>query len=244
MTVIMVRQTGKKAGLAQKMMVMQVETWRKRKLVCHWENHDQGIFTNLTSHLWLVESLYNDGKGLQISACLVSVLPPPKAGEKQRSNAKPPMTTKVVYIHEKTLFINGLVLIIWKTLERQDLCQGGTRADGSLDAKASSSFSLEYTIPHTQLKDVQLLSKDNWLTFLDEAGKKPSGQGKLTIREKIMSIIPNPCYFHTEYNFYRPPKQRLLLMHEKVMIPITRPMRRIGEEEEKGMFSTASVNVY
>jgi hypothetical protein len=58
-------------------------------------------------------SLHNDGKGIQISAMLFGVLQPHKAGDKKRrANAKPPVTTKVVYLHEKTKFLDGLVHII------------------------------------------------------------------------------------------------------------------------------------
>ena len=95
----------------------------------------------------------------------------------------------MVYIHEETEFLDGLAIIFKKALKRADLCHGGLQRDGSLDAKALSHFSLEYTIPRTQLKDVQLLSQDDWSTFLAEAGKKPSGQGKLVIREKYVSDL-------------------------------------------------------
>lgn len=140
------------------------------------------------------ESLYNDGKGIQINTSLIGLLPRPKSGEKRRANAKPPVTTKVVYIHEKTKFLNGLVQIIGRTLKRRDLCRGGLDRDGNLDRTTSSLFSLEYTIPRTQLKDVEIFCEDDWVTFLEEAGKKPSAQGKLAIKEKLVSLN-NSCIF-------------------------------------------------
>jgi hypothetical protein len=135
------------------------------------------------------ESLYNDGKGIQINASLIGLLPRPKSGEKRRANAKPPVTTKVVYIHEKTDFIGGLIQIIGRALKRSDLCRGGLDRSGNLHKKTSSLFSLSYTIPRTQLKDVEILSEDDWATFLEEAGKKPSAQGKLAIKEKLVSLV-------------------------------------------------------
>lgn len=134
------------------------------------------------------ESLYNNGKGIQVTASLIGLLPAPKAGDKRRANAKPPVTTKVVYIHEKTSFMVGLIMIIWNSMNQKDLCKGGLDRQGNLKEKTRALFSLEYTIPRTQLKDIELLSTQDWETFLDEAGKKPSVQGKLTIKEKLVSV--------------------------------------------------------
>jgi len=164
--------------------------------------------TNSSSLFPHPESLYNDGKGIQVSVLLIGLPPRPKTGEKRRANAKPPITTKVMYIHKKTTFANGLTQIIVHTFKRQDLCKGsldsnGNHSDGNLKKKTSDLFSLAYTIPCTQLKDVKILSENDWGTFLEEAGKQPSAQGKLTIREKlvshILSLIPN-------YLLARPPR--------------------------------------
>ena len=57
---------------------------------------------------------------------------------------------------------------------------------------SAALFSLEYTIPRTQLKDIELSSEHDWETFLGEAGKKPSAQGKLTIKEKLVSLFSRP----------------------------------------------------
>ncbi len=131
--------------------------------------------------------MFNDGKGLQMSVSLIGLLLHPKPGEKQRANAKPPVVTKVVYIHKKTSFIDGLYIIIRKTLNRCDLCQGGITCNGDLDECLSALFSLEYTIPHVQnLKDIQLVSEDDWATFLEEASKKSSSTAKLVVREKLV----------------------------------------------------------
>jgi hypothetical protein len=100
-------------------------------------------------------SAYNDRKGIQISVLLVGILQPPKAGEKKRcTNAKPPVTTQVVYIHENTKLIDSLVRIIGQALNQRDLCKGGLDEHGGMEEETTALFSLEYTIPHTQLKDV------------------------------------------------------------------------------------------
>ena len=141
-------------------------------------------------------SLHNDGKGIQISAMLFGVLQPHKAGDKKRrANAKPPVTTKVVYMHEKTKFLDGLIQIIGRALNRKDLCKGGLDEHENLSERTAALFSLEYTIPHTQLKDVELCSEGDWITFLKEAGKKAAAQGKLVIREKKVNV-PNQQYRH------------------------------------------------
>jgi hypothetical protein len=157
-----------------------------RNLVCYCVVLQHSTSSSLILH---PESLYNDGKGIQVSVLLIGLLPRPKTGEKRRVNAKPPVTTKVVYIHEKTTFVNGLTQIIIHTFKRRDLCRGGLDSDGNLKKKTSDLFSLAYTIPRTQLKDVEILSEYDWGTFLEEAGKKPSAQGKLTITEKLVSLV-------------------------------------------------------
>jgi hypothetical protein len=75
-------------------------------------------------------------------------------------------------------------------LGRQDLCQGGIDADGRLLPKTSKLFSLAFTIPrNVSFKDVEMLSEDDWKTFLGEAAKKPCALGKLVITEKGVSIV-------------------------------------------------------
>jgi hypothetical protein len=71
-----------------------------------------------------------------------------------------------------------------KGLNKRDLCKGGIDEKGFLMEAMRALFSLEYTIPHTQLKDVQLLSEADWNTFLEEAGKRPTAPAKLVIKEK------------------------------------------------------------
>jgi hypothetical protein len=134
-----------------------------------------------------VESIHNDGKGIQVSVQLIGLLPISKAGEKRRASAKPPVITKVMYIHEKSSFIQGLVQILWHNLQRKDLCQGGLDRHGCLKERTAEMFSLEYTIPRTLLKEIAMTSEKDWDTFLEEAAKKPSAQAKLTIREKLVS---------------------------------------------------------
>ena len=97
-----------------------------RNLVCHIQLQPSNFLLKAL-HLLILhpESLYNDRKGIQVSALLIGLPPQPKAGEKQHANAKPPVMTKVVYIHEKTTFVKGLIQIIRYTLKREDLCRGG-----------------------------------------------------------------------------------------------------------------------
>jgi len=135
----------------------------------------------------IIESLYNDGRGVQISVSLIGLLPPVKAGEKRRVNAKPPTTTTVVYIHEEMPFINAIYVIVGRALNRRDLCK-----TGGLDHRdrllPSTPFQMEYSIPrNTSFKDVELRSGADWKTFMEEASKKASPQGKLVVKEQIVS---------------------------------------------------------
>lgn len=95
-----------------------------------------------------------------------------------------------MYIHKKTLFLDSLAFILQWSLNRPELCQGGLTCNDSLDAKAMALFSLKYTIPCVQsLKDIQLLSEDDWGTFLEEAGKKSTSTSKLIIKEKLVGFF-------------------------------------------------------
>ena len=131
------------------------------------------------------ESEYNEGKGLMISATLHGKLPPPKPGDKRRSNAKLPVINKVVYIHENTTFINMMVAVIRKSFLRGDLLIGGLDKDGRL--QPGTPFTLEYSIPHnTTFKDIELASKSDWDMFVEKMKDTAKAGGKLTIREKVL----------------------------------------------------------
>jgi len=133
------------------------------------------------------ESEYNDSKGLMISATLHARLPPIKPGDKQRSNAKPPVTNKVVYIHENITFINMMVAVIWKSFICGDLLVGGL--DENRRLKLDTPFTLEYSIPHnTAFKDIELASESDWEMFVDKMKAMAKGTGKLTIKEKVLWI--------------------------------------------------------
>jgi len=99
------------------------------------------------------------------------------------------MTTKIVYIHEDTGFTHGLSEIIGRALGRHDLCRGGADEEGHLLPKTMKLFSLAFTIPRsTSFKDVEMLTEQDWETFLSEAAKKASAHGKLVITEKGVSL--------------------------------------------------------
>lgn len=133
------------------------------------------------------ESEYNDGKGLMISATLHARLPPIKPGDKRRSNAKPPVTNKVVYVHENITFINMMVAVIRKSFIRGDLLVGGL--DENRRLKPDTPFTLEYSIPHnTAFKDIELASESDWEMFVDKMKDTAKGTGKLTIKEKVLWI--------------------------------------------------------
>jgi len=131
------------------------------------------------------ESEYNEGKGLMILATLHMKLPPIKPGDKRRSNAKPPVINKVIYIHENTTFINMRVAVIRKSFLRGYLLVGGLDEDGRL--QLGTPFTLEYSIPHnTAFKDIELASKSDWDMFVEKMKDTAKAGGKLTIREKVL----------------------------------------------------------
>ena len=73
----------------------------------------------------ITESLYNNGRGIQISMSLIGLLPPVKTGSKPQVNVKPPTTTTIVYIHKEMHFINVIYVIVGHALNWWDLCKTG-----------------------------------------------------------------------------------------------------------------------
>jgi len=186
-----------------------------------------------------IESLYNEGKGIQITATFIGLLPRPKAGEKRRSNAKPPTTTKVIYIHEKMPFVNAVYIIVGQSLGRQDLCDaGGLDEDNRLTRV--TPFRLEYTIPRSTFKDVELHSAADWKTFMEEAAKKAVAHGKLVVKEQMVAF---------SFGFFLVPAYakklsfRLLQLREKLrrlqttMTPA--PKKRMQERKKNRRFLPA-----
>ena len=138
-----------------------------------------------------IESLYNEGKGIQITASLIGLVPQWKAGEKHRSNAKPPTTTKVMYIHKKMPFVYAVYEILGESLGWEDLCNaGGVDKQGHL--LPITPFRLEYTIMHSTFKDIGLNSVMDWRTFMEEATKKAIPHGKLVIKEQM--VVYSFCF--------------------------------------------------
>lgn len=127
---------------------------------------------------------------MKLTVTLVGLFPRLKAGEKRRANAKPPMTTVVVYVHERWTFLYALTEIL-KNIGRCDLLRGGTNAEGQI--LDTTPFFIEYTVPRTTSKDVALKSEKDWETFVEEVAEKASAQGKLTITEKQASLY-RTCY--------------------------------------------------
>jgi hypothetical protein len=116
---------------------------------------------------------------------------------------KPPVTNKVVYIHENATFINMMVAIIHKSFLHRDLLIGGLDEDRRL--RPGTPFTLEYTIPHnTTFKDIKLVSESDWEMFVEKMKDTAKGGGKLTIKEKVNQF--NSCSL-TELISYRPIKQ-------------------------------------
>ena len=49
-------------------------------------------------------------------------------------------------------------------------------------------FRLEYTIPRSTFKDVEVHSAADWKTYLEQATKKAVAHGKLVIKEQMVAF--------------------------------------------------------
>lgn len=80
-----------------------------------------------------------------------------------------------------------MVTVICKLFLYGDLLIGGLDEDRRLGS--GTSFTLEYLIPHNMaFKDIELASESDWEMFVEKMKDMVKAGGKLTIREKVISI--------------------------------------------------------
>lgn len=125
-------------------------------------------------------SLYNDDQGIQVHIKFTPLLPVLAAGEKCRKNATAKTISKVTYLHEDVPFHDGLAKVL-VVIKREDLWDGFQVVDGVIK---QAQFDITYTIPRSQLKDVNIESFTDWPEMIKQSVKKGSPEIRLQVTQR------------------------------------------------------------
>ncbi|KAI0041495.1 hypothetical protein FA95DRAFT_1464047, partial [Auriscalpium vulgare] len=119
---------------------------------------------------------HNNGKGIKIALTFIPCLPPLKAGEKCRKNAKPKLVNKVFYIDESSTLV-GLLGEAFGAVDLEDATYRLARDHKLTDA----NFTIQYTIPRTTSKDITITGQQDVTELLEEAVQKKNPEVKLLL---------------------------------------------------------------
>ncbi|KAJ7820391.1 hypothetical protein B0H14DRAFT_3735691 [Mycena olivaceomarginata] len=118
-------------------------------------------------------SEYNDGQGIKYVVTFHPTLPPLKASEKRRRNARAEAIKSSTYVHEKF----------------------------SLAELRTTAFTIKYSIPgRSALKDMQLTTTGHYDELSKEAVKKGSPEVKLEITEDPKNVSTVPANTNSQAN--------------------------------------------
>ncbi|KAJ7897724.1 hypothetical protein B0H14DRAFT_3589786 [Mycena olivaceomarginata] len=133
-------------------------------------------------HLLIISSVseYNEGQAIKYVVTFHPTLPPLKASEKRRRNARTEAIKSSTYVHEKLLLaevIEACILAIGRDPQLLQFKVVGTQL-------CTTAFTIKYSIPgHSALKDVQLITTGHYDELSKEAVKKGSPEVRLEITE-------------------------------------------------------------
>ena len=123
-------------------------------------------------------SLYNNGKGIQISVQFQPLLAQCKPGEKRHKNAKATPANALYYIHEENDLMGLLGLAFVALTEARFMFHCDRQ--GKL---ITDDFVATYSITRTDAKNIALKSNADYEALLSLATEKTKPQVKLFIEE-------------------------------------------------------------
>ncbi|KIM88966.1 hypothetical protein PILCRDRAFT_85398 [Piloderma croceum F 1598] len=110
-------------------------------------------------------SLFNDRKGIKVAVSFQPILPPLKPGEKWHKNVKAKVINHIIYIHEEKSLLEFLDTVIDDIDKASNLTFSIANQSGLLD---TNSFTLEYTINHSNSKDIPIQYIADYKTLIDK----------------------------------------------------------------------------
>ncbi|KAJ7795563.1 hypothetical protein B0H14DRAFT_3553982 [Mycena olivaceomarginata] len=145
----------------------------------------------------LPASEYNEGQGIKYVVTFHPTLPPPKASEKRRRNARAEAIKSSTYVHEKLSLaevIEACILAIGRDPQLLQFKVVGTQL-------RTTAFTIKYSIPgRSALKDMQLTTTTHYDELSKEAVKKGSPEVKLEITEDPKNVSTVPATTNSQAN--------------------------------------------
>ncbi|KAJ7698478.1 hypothetical protein B0H14DRAFT_3528856 [Mycena olivaceomarginata] len=167
-------------------------------------------------------SEYNEGQGIKYVVTFHPTLPPPKASEKRRRNARAEAIKSSTYVHEKLSLaevIEACILAIGRDPQLLQFKVVGTQL-------RTTAFTIKYSIPgRSALKDMQLTTTTHYDELSKEAVKKGSPEVKLEITEDPKNVSTVPATTNSQANDGQSED-------ELALGPQQKKRKLTGEEEE------------
>jgi hypothetical protein len=133
----------------------------------------------------VLESVHNNGKGIKVALRFTPLLPPPKAGTKRHKNAKAPVENCILWLHEEDNISHLLDAAIDSVGRADKLTYSIANRSGLVD---SINFSIKYTIPHSNSKDIPLSYVSDFTRLVDEVSAMKNVGFRLFIFEHKVRI--------------------------------------------------------
>lgn len=130
------------------------------------------------------ESVHNNGKGIKVALSFTPLLPPPKAGTKRRKNAKAPVENRILWLHEEDNISQLLDAAIDSVGQADKLTYSIANRSGLVDP---INFSIKYTIPRSDSKDIPLSYVSDFTGLMDEVSAMKNAAFRLFIFEHKVS---------------------------------------------------------
>ncbi|KAJ7883888.1 hypothetical protein B0H14DRAFT_3746151 [Mycena olivaceomarginata] len=167
-------------------------------------------------------SEYNEGQGIKYVVTFHPTLPPLKASEKRRRNARAEAIKSSTYVHEKLSLaevIEACILAIGRDPQLLQFKVVGTQL-------RTTAFTIKYSIPgRSALKDMQLTTTGHYDELSKEAVKKGSPEVKLEITEDPKNVSTVPANTNSQTNDGQSED-------ELALGPQQKKRKLTGEEEE------------
>jgi hypothetical protein len=133
----------------------------------------------------VLESVHNNGKGIKVALSFTPLLPPPKVGTKRRKNAKALVENCILWLHEEDNISQLLDAAIDSVGQADRLTNSIANRSSLVD---SINFSIKYTIPCSDSKDIPLSYVSYFTRLVDEVSAMKNVGFRLFIFEHQVRI--------------------------------------------------------
>jgi hypothetical protein len=133
----------------------------------------------------VLESVHNNSKGIKVALSFTPLLPPLKAGTKHCKNAKAPVKNHILWLHKEGNISQLLDAAIDSVGQADKLTYSIVNQSGLMD---SINFSIKYTIPCSDSKDIPLSYVSDFTRLVDKVSATKNVGFRLLIFEHKVHI--------------------------------------------------------